>query len=152
MGQLNKFIKHSVILAVLSALLWLAGTAAALEPIGLLPLTYSGSFSWRTAEKEPPQEVHFNFDELAMLKGGRWELAGKGFYRIGSKMTAIEIRAEVNPAAGTIEIWEKDPDQPDFITNGSHRGRISKDYKRIKAVWTSRDTGQKGDLDLKSDH
>ena len=151
MGQLKAHFKHVLIWAVILAVFGSAGTALAKDPIGLMPLAYSGTFSWRSSQQEPPQQVNFIFDELALLKGGRWELAGRGLYRVGAKMTSIMVRAELNPAAGTIEIWEKDPDQLEFVTDGSHRGRISRDYKRIKAVWTSKNTGEKGDLKLKAD-
>jgi hypothetical protein len=50
-----------------------------------------------------------------------------------------------------VEILEQSPQSgTPFETEGSHRGNLSKDLQRIDAQWTTRATGQQGQLHLRA--
>jgi len=69
---------------------------------------------------------------------------GNGTYNT----TYIDIRMIINPKSLSVEIWESNPSNSDFITLGSHKGFLLSDMTRITAVWTTESTGEKGDLIL----
>jgi hypothetical protein len=50
-----------------------------------------------------------------------------------------------------VEILEQSPQgSTSFETEGSHRGILSKDFQRIDAQWSTRATGQRGQLHLRA--
>jgi hypothetical protein len=49
-----------------------------------------------------------------------------------------------------VEIWESAPDRATFVTDGSHRGRMSQDLGAIDVEWMTRSTGQHGRLRLRA--
>ncbi|HUT50299.1 MAG TPA: hypothetical protein VM325_13235 [Alphaproteobacteria bacterium] len=106
---------------------------------------YHGTFKWRGANS--PQRIRFWFDRTEPAGEGKLNMFGGGIY-LAPPPTRIAIRAKVNLKSGRIEIWESHPSQPIFLTSGSHVGTISADRCSIRAVWTTGNTGQKGDLTL----
>lgn len=113
-----------------------------------LPVKYAGSFQWK--DGWVVQKVEFIFKEQHVLDSGKIELLGKGLYSVERK-THIAIKCIIDPITHRLEIWEVDPSNTDFITEGSHNGWITQDWSWINAIWTTKETGKKGVLVLSKD-
>ncbi|MDP6584934.1 MAG: hypothetical protein QF535_09775, partial [Anaerolineales bacterium] len=60
-------------------------------------------------------------------------------------------KIKITPSTLCFEMWEMNPTgSVDFVTDGSHVGTISNDLKSIQAVWTTKVSGEQGDLKLKA--
>jgi hypothetical protein len=112
-----------------------------------LPINFAGYYQWRGSNKK--QNVKIEFKKIYLSAGNKIEIIGSGTYQ-GSRLVKINIRAVLDPETLEIELWERDPSDPKFITNGSHRGRLTQNLQKIEAVWTSQSTNKKGDLVLEA--
>jgi len=106
---------------------------------------YQGTYRWRSGSS--PERIRFWFDHTEPGGKNTLKASGGGIY-LSAPPTRIAIRATIDLKTGRIEIWESHPSRAAFETNGSHVGTISADRCSIRAVWTTRNTGQKGDLTL----
>ena len=139
------------VLALAAAGLLAASTAA---PIGLKDGEgcvsskadpYVGTYRWRGAPTAEP--VRFWFERTEAAGDGAVKAFGHGVY-LSKPPVNITIRATIDLKTRRIEIWESNPDRLTFLTHGSHVGTISSDRCRILAVWTTKGTGEQGDLYL----
>jgi hypothetical protein len=106
---------------------------------------YVGTYRWRGAPTAEP--VRFWFERTEAAGDNVLKANGRGIY-LSKPPVNIRIRATIDLKTRRIEIWESNPDRLSFLTNGSHVGTISSDRCRILAVWTTKGTGQQGDLVL----
>jgi len=106
---------------------------------------YHGTYRWRGARSA--ERIRFWFDHTEPAGDGKIRAFGGGVY-LSAPPTRITIRATIDLKSGRIEIWESKPSRPAFLTNGSHVGTISADFCHIRAVWTTANTGERGDLTL----
>jgi hypothetical protein len=113
-----------------------------------LPRAFIGEFTWdgdKTA-----QNVVITFEAVRALSGQEAEATGCGSYELNRMVTKIKVRMLVTSDL-QVEILEQSPqDSTFFETEGSHRGNLSKDLQRIDAQWTTRATGQRGQLHLRA--
>lgn len=108
---------------------------------------YVGTYRWRGGG--PAQQVRFWFERVEARGDGKLVVTGRGVYLPPPNRTNITIRAAIDRRTGRIEIWESNPDQAGFTTDGSHVGTISAGFCAIEAVWTSKGSGSQGDLVLR---
>lgn len=141
-------------LLVLS-LLMVTGCAAQIEApdysdlADRLPRAYSGVFRWHGDSAD--QSVSIAIDEVFFNAEKHIIAKGTGKYLTMFRETDIEIKFVITPETLRFEMWERSPEGiSDFVTDGSHVGAISKDLKTITAVWTTRETGQQGNLKLEA--
>ena len=113
-----------------------------------LPVKYTGSFQWK--DGRVVQQVEYIFEEQHVNHSGEVELRGKGLYSVDEK-THIKIKCIIDPITHRLEIWEFDPSNTDFITDGSHVGWITQDLSWISAMWTTKEPDRKGVLVLSKD-
>jgi hypothetical protein len=106
---------------------------------------YVGTYRWRGAPTAEP--VRFWFERFEAAGDNALKATGRGIY-LSKPPVNITIRATIDLKTRRIEIWESNPDRLTFLTNGSHVGTISSDRCRILAVWTTKGTGEQGDLIL----
>jgi hypothetical protein len=111
-----------------------------------LPQQFTGTFRWEGVDET--QRLVVNLYDVK-TESGIITASGKGTYNTAGVVTIINIRISINTATGFFEMWESNPDRKDgFVTQGSHTGAISPDFKRIEAVWTTSGTGARGRLVL----
>jgi len=114
-----------------------------------LPRNYHGIFRWHGESAE--QNVSIAIDDVFFDAEKNIVARGTGTYLTMFRETDIDIKIAIVPETLRFEMWEKSLDGvSDFITDGSHIGMLSKDLKTITAVWTTRGTGQQGDLKLEA--
>jgi len=114
-----------------------------------MPKGYFGEFRWDG--DTTLQNVVVTFDSVRALNGHKAEALGCGTYEVGRQVTKIKVRMLVRLPDLEVEIFELSPegDGP-FVTGGSHRGKLSKDFQQIEAQWITTDSGQKGRLHLRA--
>lgn len=116
--------------------------------IANLPTDFHGTFQW---DNDPTvQEVKVRIDSVAIGSDRQVTATGSSVYTTHGQKTAINVTWLIDPATGRFEMWEEDPTSADFVTDGSHVGTISADLKSINAMWTTRSSGQLGQLCLYS--
>jgi len=142
------FLRIGVALAAASLLLASALHAAEMEDLTQnLPRGYSGEFRWD--DDGIVQNVVITFDSVRALNGQNVEAQGCGTYEVGREVTKIKVRMLVRLSDLQVEIFELAPEgDTAFVTDGSHRGRLSKDLQQIDAQWTTTTTGQRGQLQM----
>jgi hypothetical protein len=113
-----------------------------------LPRAFVGDFRWD--DSRTIQNVAIRFNAVRRFDADHLEATGCGVYETEGRTTAIDVRMQVTLPGLAVEIWEAAPDKPDFVTDGSHRGSLSGDLRRIEALWTSTATGQQGRLHLQA--
>jgi hypothetical protein len=66
------------------------------------------------------------------------------------QVSRIEVRAIIDPLSRAVQMFEilTPATGPGFTTNGSHRGTLDADLKRMRLEWTQNGSGSKGDLAL----
>lgn len=145
--QLKKLLVLSLLIAT--------GCAAQIEgPVhsdlaNRLPRAYSGVFKWHG--DSAVQSVSIAIDEVFVNAEQSIIANGTGKYLTMFRETDIEIKIAIVPETLRFEMWERSSEGiSDFVTDGSHIGAISKDLKAITAVWTTRETGQQGNLKLEA--
>jgi hypothetical protein len=113
-----------------------------------LPRAFIGEFIWDG--DKTLQNVVITFEAVRALSGQDAEAVGCGAYEVNRKVTKIKVRMLVTSDL-QVEILEQSPqDSTSFETEGSHRGNLSQDLQRIDARWTTRATGQRGQLHLRA--
>ncbi len=114
-----------------------------------LPRAYLGEFSWdgdKTA-----QNVVITFESVRALNNQNAEAVGCGAYEVNRQVTKIRVRMLVRVSDLRVEILEQSPEgSASFETDGSHRGNLSEDLQQIDAQWTTRASGQRGQLHLRA--
>lgn len=111
-----------------------------------LPTDFQGTFQW---DNDPTvQEVKVRIDSVSIGSGRQVTATGSAVYTTLGQKTAINVTWQIDPVTGRFEMWEKDPTSADFVTDGSHVGTISTDLQSINAMWTTRSSGQLGQLCL----
>ena len=115
-----------------------------------LPQSYSGSFQWHG--NQSMQYVTISINNILTDLEDNVIAEGNGFYEAkGYDNTAINIKIKITPSTLRFEMWEMNPTgSGDYETDGSHVGTISNDLKSIQAVWTTKGSGEQGDLKLKA--
>ncbi len=114
-----------------------------------LPRAYLGEFLWDG--DKTVQNVVIVFDSVKPLNDKNAEAIGCGTYEVNRRVTKIRVRMFVSLSDLQVEILEQSPDgNASFETDGSHRGHLSKDLQRIDAQWTTRGSGQRGQLHLRA--
>jgi hypothetical protein len=135
----------------LIASLFLATVVRATEIESLtdkLPRAFVGEFTWDG--DKIVQNVVITFDAVRALSGQDAEAVGCGAYEVNRQVTKIRVRMLITSDL-QVEILEQSPQgSTPFETEGSHRGSLSKDLQRIDAQWTTRATGQRGQLHLRA--
>ena len=119
------------------------------NPNANLCVEYSGSFLWD--EKDPElQKVRIRFSNINVELGGKITAYGAAVYNTNGKTSYSEVKLKVDQKSLRIEMWEENSNDPDFVTDGSHVGRISADLMSIKATWTTNSNGETGVLRLEA--
>lgn len=114
-----------------------------------LPRAYLGEFSW-DGDKNV-QNVVVTFESVRALNDKNADAIGCGAYEVNRQVTKIRVRMFVRLSDLQMELLELSPEgSPSFETDGSHRGYLSKDLQRIDAQWTTRASGQRGQLHLRA--
>jgi hypothetical protein len=139
-------------MAIAAASLLLASAAHAAEMEDLtqnMPRGFSGEFRWD--DGGTIQNVVITFDSIRALNSQNAEAQGCGTYEVGREVTKIKVRMLVRLPDLQVEIFELSPEGSGaFVTDGSHRGRLSKDLQQIDAQWTTTTTGQRGHLAMRA--
>jgi hypothetical protein len=113
-----------------------------------LPRAFIGEFTWDG--DKTVQNVVITFEAVRALSSQDAEAVGCGAYEVNRQVTKIKVRMLVTSDL-QVEILEQSPQgSTSFETEGSHRGNLSNDLQRIDARWTSRATGQRGQLHLRA--
>jgi hypothetical protein len=138
-------------LGLIIASLFLTAVVRATEIESLtdkLPRAYVGEFTWDG--DKTVQNVVITFETVRALSGQDAEAVGCGAYEANRRVTKIKVRMLVTSDL-QVEILEQSPQgTTSFETEGSHRGNLSQDLQRIDARWTTRATGQRGQLHLRA--
>ena len=131
-----------------SLFLAIAAHAAEIEQLTeRLPRAHVGEFLWDG--DKTVQNVVITLETVRALDGRNAEALGCGSYQVNRQVTMIRVRMFVKLPDLTVEIMELSPQgSGSFETDGSHRGHLSKDLQRIDAQWTTRTSGQRGQLQL----
>jgi hypothetical protein len=146
-----------VSLIVMTAFLSCASALGAPSEVSLinkLPQGYIGEFQWDG--DETVQHVVIRFDQVRMLTDESAEATGCGAYEVGRHVTKIKVQMLVNRSDLRVQILEQSPESSgnvtsgSFITDGSHRGRLSHDLQQIDAQWTGASDGKRGQLHLRA--
>jgi hypothetical protein len=137
---------------VVAASLLLASVVDAAEMKDLtqnMPRGYFGEFRWDG--DNTLQNVVITFDSVRALNGQNAEAQGCGTYEVGRQVTKIRVRMLVKLSDLQVEIFELSPEgNGSFVTDGSHRGKLSKDFQQIDAQWITTASGQRGQLHLRA--
>ena len=144
------FLRIGVAMAAASLLLASAVHAAEMEDLTQnMPRGFSGEFRWDG--DGTIQNVVITFDSVRALNGQNIEAQGCGTYEVGREVTKIKVRMLVRLPDLQVEIFELSPEgNASFVTDGSHRGRLSKDLQQIDAQWITTTTGQRGQLEMRA--
>jgi hypothetical protein len=145
---LRRHLGRSGILA--SLFLAVAVQAAEMESLtDKLPHAYIGEFLWDG--DKTVQNVVVTFDTVRAMDPQNAEALGCGSYQVNRQVTMIRVRMFVRLPDLTVEILELSPEgSGTFETDGSHRGKLSRDLQSIDAQWTTRTSGQRGELHLRA--
>ena len=114
-----------------------------------MPRGYFGEFRWDG--DSTLQNVVVTFDSVRALNGHKAEALGCGTYEVGRQVTKIKVRMLVRLSDLQVEIFELSPEgNVPFVTGGSHRGKLSRDFQKIDARWITTASGQSGQLRLRA--
>jgi hypothetical protein len=113
-----------------------------------LPRGFVGDFQWDDGGAR--QNVAIRFNTVRRVDAEHAEALGCGNYNTAGTATSIDVRMQVTLSGLQVEIWESAPDRASFVTDGSHRGRLSQDLGAIDAEWTTQSSGQHGRLRLRA--
>jgi hypothetical protein len=150
-ANFHRLISHfAVVVAAASLLLASVVHAGEMQDFSQnMPRGYAGEFRW---EGDPTvQNLVIVLDAVNSLNGGHAEALGCGTYEVGRQVTRIKVRMLVRLSDLQVEIFELEPQGGgSFETNGSHRGKLSKDLQQIDAQWVTTDSGRRGELHLRA--
>ena len=114
-----------------------------------LPRAFIGEFMWEG--DKTPQNVVITLESVRALNDQNAEALGCGSYEVNRQVTMIRVRMFVRLSDLYVEIMELSPQgSTSFETDGSHRGNLSKDLQSIDTQWTTRGSGQRGELHLRA--
>src|SRR5262245_37595075 len=113
-----------------------------------LPRGFIGEFRWDN--DRTIQNVAIRFKTVRRIDAEHAEALGCGNYNAAGTVTSIDVKMQVTLPSLQVEIWESAPDRASFVTDGSHRGRLSRDLAAIDAEWTTQSSGQRGSLHLRA--
>ena len=113
-----------------------------------LPRNWTGEFRWDGSTEVQGYEITI----LNIMPVGRNQIEANGCGRVstGQQSTVINVRMVVDADSLAVQMFESQPDRRSFTTDGSHRGRISKDLRLMAAEWQTQSTGQQGVLQLRA--
>jgi hypothetical protein len=147
MRNASAFRRTALILVLMLSSAAPASSAEARAVAARLCRDFAGAYQWHG---DPVvQRVAIRFDSVRAGGGGAVEARGGGRYEMPGQVTDIRVRAVIDPVTFEIELWESDPSQPDFTTDGSHRGNLTEDLAEIIATWIGAD-GKQGELRLRA--
>jgi hypothetical protein len=135
--------------AIVAAVLGASLSPAAEDIKAALPRDYVGEFRW--AGGTLPQKVEIRINLIERIGPTRIEAIGCGRYDVQSRITDIGVQLLIDTESLAVEIREFSPSGPGartFVTDGSHKGHLSRDLKTIEAEWVSASDGRRGRLDL----
>ena len=112
-----------------------------------MPRKFSGEFLWRK-HNAVPYAVTLKIAVIEEANDGNLIFKGLHVYQPGNYL--MKVKGTIDPKTAHISIFEMDPSREDSVTDGSFEGRIAEDMSSITAVWTTRTTGEKGDIFLKA--
>jgi hypothetical protein len=116
-----------------------------------LPRSYDGEFRW--VGDRTTQKVRIKLNLIKRLDASRLEAIGCGRYEVLDRITDIGVQIRIDTPNLDVEIREFSPSGTGariFVTDGSHKGRLSEDLQTIKAEWVTLTTGQRGLLQLQA--
>ena len=110
-----------------------------------VPREFKGEYEWRDEKK--PYTLTLKIDKIEE-KDGVIHFSGSHLYAPGDYK--MKVAGTIDTKKRSVSIRESDPSRPDTETDGSFEGAISEDLQSIDAVWTTKGTGNKGDLKVKA--
>ncbi len=125
-------------------------TGAGMAPeafAAIMPRAFGGFFRWRSGGGL--QTWLIQFEQVKPLGDGSVEATGQGTNIAGQSRTQVDVRAVIDPATLRLEMWESNPrggDLENYVTDGTYRGRLSEDLRRLEAGWSSEASDNAGDL------
>jgi hypothetical protein len=118
------------------------------SPLENLPRNWTGEFRWDGSTEVQRYEI--TIMNTKPVDRNQIEANGCGRVSTERQSTDINVRIVVDPDSLAVQIFESQPDRRNFTTDGSHRGRISKDLTLMAAEWQTQSTGQQGVLQLRA--
>jgi hypothetical protein len=113
-----------------------------------LPKNWIGEFRWNGAAYA--QRYDITLVKLKRLAPNQIEAAGCGRDTSPTVSTDISVRMVIDEKSLAVEILESNPSQPNFTTDGSHRGTLAKDLRSMETEWRTLSTGQRGNMRLRA--
>ncbi len=113
----------------------------------VMPRAFGGFFRWRSGGGLQTWLIQFN--QVKLTDDGAVEALGQGTNIAGQSRTEVDVRALIDPATLRFEMWESNPrggDLENYVTDGTYRGRLSDDLRRLEAGWVSDANDNTGDL------
>lgn len=149
----QSFTSKSILALTLTFFLTLfACPASAAEPEFVrdnLPRKFEGVFNWHGSISY--QYVTITLTDVSLDEDNNVIGDGVGRYRTSGDITNIQITFKIKPDTQRLQMRETKPDNPaNFVTDGAHLGRISGNLCFIATEWTSKGSGDKGDLFLRA--
>ena len=109
-----------------------------------IPRTFAGTFQWRS--ESDAYDITLVIEKLEKTDDGQFKLSGTHVYDLGNyKML---VNGTINPKTRKVSLRESKPSRADSETNGSFEGSLSDDLKSMNCIWTTKGSGEKGDLKL----
>jgi hypothetical protein len=121
------------------------------EIIDRLDGAWTGKFQW--ADGTGLQFISVYLETPYFGEDGQVFVSGETEYALDGEVTVVSTEWQIMPETGRVEIFDlpgKNIDPESFETDGSYVGYLSKDMTGIKAVWTTRSTGEQGTLQLEA--
>jgi hypothetical protein len=140
----------AALVVVVSALAAARGPAAD-DIETMLPRDYAGDFLW--VDGTISQKVAIRINLITRAGPTQVEAVGCGRYEVLDRVTDIGVQLLIDTESLAIEIREFSPSGAgarNFVTDGSHKGRLSRDLKTIEAEWTTLSDGRRGRLRLEA--
>jgi hypothetical protein len=112
-----------------------------------LPRSFRGTFTWR---KKAPDfaNVSLKITGATLARDKRtMRIRGHSIYN-GEERTSFT--GTINTATRQVTLKEHTKPNERFVTDGSFEGTISNDLQTISCIWTTKSTGEKGDLLLEA--
>jgi len=97
------------------------------------------------------QQVQIRINLVRRLDTSHIEAIGCGRYQVAGRVTDIGVHIRIGAPGLDIEIKEFSPSgtgAPVFVTDGSHKGRLTDDLQTIETEWVTISNGQRGRLNL----
>ena len=114
-----------------------------------VPRKFSCTFRWHGDESI--QEISISIRSVNVDENDNIIAIGSGRYVSSRGPTDVEIMIELSSKILQFEMWESDPvDNTEVVLGGSHVGKIREDLQTIEALWTTSESGEQGDLELRA--